>query len=308
MPLGLALAAGCASSRLAVPTERSETRVQPVSELPFRDEFPQCPDADDSVAVTSGKQPSGVAPVLAEAPSPPARPPAAAARDVPQEGMPERSVDAVSAQPRKSPERADAHAAARVPAAPDGGPRPRESTHAGTPPARGAAAETDPAIRPFDVLTLDVFGEADLSGSFVVSSGGWVKHPLLDRVELAGLTVADAERKVTALLAKDYLVKPRVSIRISKSSGRQVAIFGEVKQPGTYVIPPDESLSLLRLIGQAGGFTDIAATSRVRIVRLLDGKEQILKIDVDALLKGKADSTDVPLEPGDIVTVPETIF
>jgi hypothetical protein len=47
----------------------------------------------------------------------------------------------------------------------------------------------------------------------------------------------------------------------------------------------------------------------VRIVRRSrDGQQTTLTVRVSDLLKGKGGQKDIPLEPNDVITVPEVIF
>jgi polysaccharide export outer membrane protein len=163
-------------------------------------------------------------------------------------------------------------------------------------------------IQPFDRLHIEVFGEPDISRTYAVSVAGTVKHPLLDTVPVLDKTVEEVEHAITELLERDFLVNPRVSIRVEQSSGRRVTLLGEVKKTGTLYISPEQRFSLLNVIAAAGGFSDLAAITRVRIIRSVDGEERVIKVNVDDLLKGRSDVGDVDLMPGDVIMVPETFF
>ena len=68
-------------------------------------------------------------------------------------------------------------------------------------------------------------------------------------------------------------------------------------------------MTLLQAIAGAGGFTDLASPDRVRIVRKMpNGRQTTLKIRVSDLLDGRGKQQDVPLEPNDVVMVPEVFF
>lgn len=84
----------------------------------------------------------------------------------------------------------------------------------------------------------------------------------------------------------------------------EIYVMGEVNKQGA--VPFESDMSLLQAITKAGGFANSAALTRVQIVRVVDGKEQILRIDVKRIQEGKG--RDVPLMPEDIVTVPKSIF
>ncbi len=177
------------------------------------------------------------------------------------------------------------------------------------------AASTDTAsnqieyrIQPLDTIQITVFQEPDLTQKVKVSQQGTINYPLLGTVQIAGLTVSEAEKRIAALLARDYLVNPRVSIAVENYSGRQVILLGQVKNPGSYEIPADESLTLLQMIARSGGFTEAAASDRVSIVRSENGQKRKIVINVSAIIKNRGKSKDIDLMPGDVVSVPETLF
>lgn len=159
-----------------------------------------------------------------------------------------------------------------------------------------------------DMVNIDVYGEKNISRAYEISKDGSINHPLLGHVTLIGLTLTDAKNLIHSLLAADYLVDPVVSVSIKSSSRRPIMIFGEVKNPGAYEMSDGKHHTLLQVIALAGGFTDIAARDKVRIVRKSAGKDQAFVIRVTDLLHGKNGRNDVNLKPGDVITVPETIF
>lgn len=163
-------------------------------------------------------------------------------------------------------------------------------------------------IRQGDVLDISVFQEPDLSQKAKVTASGSIRHSLLGVIHVEGLATAEAEKKITELLAKDYLVNPRVSITVDTYQVRQVTLLGAVKSPGDYKLTEQEKLTLLQLIGRAGGFTNIAATDRVTIIRMENGKEQVIRVNVAAIIKSGDKSKDVELKSGDVISVPETFF
>src|SRR5215831_19889014 len=67
-------------------------------------------------------------------------------------------------------------------------------------------------IGPRDVLTVNVWGQADLSKDYPVDQEGFVQFPLIGRVKAAGLTARAFGDRLTDLLGKDYLVNPQVSV------------------------------------------------------------------------------------------------
>jgi polysaccharide export outer membrane protein len=159
-----------------------------------------------------------------------------------------------------------------------------------------------------DLIAIDVYKEPDISSNFEVDAKGCINHPLLGVVHIEGLTLEEVDKKIHDLLAKDYIVKPLVSVSVASSSGRPVMVFGEVRRPGSYELLAGKQHTLLQIIAQAGGFSNIAARDRVRIVRVIDGKKHTIKVKTSDLLRGRNGVRDINLMPGDVVTVPESIF
>ncbi len=75
-----------------------------------------------------------------------------------------------------------------------------------------------------------------------------------------------------------------------------VYVFGQVKNPGAYALQ-QKNTSVLQALSLAGGVTDRGSTSRVRIVRIVDGEKKEFKVKL----------TDV-VQPGDTVIVGERFF
>jgi polysaccharide export outer membrane protein len=84
-------------------------------------------------------------------------------------------------------------------------------------------------------------------------------------------------------------------------------IIGEVKNPGSYSITAKE-ISLVEAISLAGGFTPIAARNRTRIVRVEEGVEKIIQVQVDAITGAGKKIQDVNIQPNDVIVVPESFF
>ena len=160
--------------------------------------------------------------------------------------------------------------------------------------------------KPGDHFRMDVYGEEDISGEFIVREDGSVRHSLLGRVQVVGLSLEEMETLFTARFAGDYLVDPKVSIQLAEIESYQIVVNGQVAKPGVYQFEPNLPMTVLTAIARAGGFTDVARESAVKVVRVVDGKETIIRVNVSALLAGK--KPDVMLQADDRVWVPESAF
>lgn len=146
-----------------------------------------------------------------------------------------------------------------------------------------------------DKVRVIVFGEADLSGEFVVDDSGFVRLPLIGQIQAGGRTVRELENDIAAKLGAEYLREPRVSIEVL--SHRPFYIIGEVNKPGEY--PYVAGMSVLNAVALAGGYTYRANRSSVSIRR--KGAEN------DEEKSYPADDT-TKLLPGDVVNVAERWF
>jgi len=193
-------------------------------------------------------------------------------------------------------------------------PAPAQADKAAAP---GSSGKTQTyRIRTTDKLSIRIFQEDDLSTVCRVDAKGTVNLPLVGEVRVYGQTLSQAERTIEAAY-KDgkYLRKPEVTLTVDEYAPREVSIQGQVKNPGRYELPVEATISVLDLVTKAGGFTDTAKGTAVRVTRMLpDGSTKVLSIDVESLINGKGnvktngEDSSLLLEPDDIVYVPEKII
>ena len=81
-------------------------------------------------------------------------------------------------------------------------------------------------------------------------------------------------------------------------------MLGEVKEPGSYDLEGD--MTVLKAISMAGGFADYAAKGSVYILRGKNSESKKIEIDISKIQKGKEE--DIEIQPGDIITVPQSFF
>jgi polysaccharide export outer membrane protein len=139
---------------------------------------------------------------------------------------------------------------------------------------------------------------------------------LVGEVRVSGQTLSDAERAIEAAYRDGrFLRNPQVTVSVEEYAPREVSINGQVKNPGRFPLPVESSMTVLDLVTKAGGFTDTAQGTEVRVTRILpDGSTRVITLDVESLIKGKGDTKNneensaLLLEPDDIVYVPERII
>lgn len=162
-------------------------------------------------------------------------------------------------------------------------------------------------IQPTDVIKMSIFQEPELEQEVRVAADGSVILPLIGRVVVGGMTVDDAQRQVTYLYDRDYLVQPHVSLLVLVYTEKRVEVLGMVNRPGKVPIPPEEELTLTEAISGAGGHTRLANLKKVRLTRMnAQGKPEVTTVDFLKISRGQAN--DIVLEDGDTVFISESFF
>jgi polysaccharide export outer membrane protein len=166
-------------------------------------------------------------------------------------------------------------------------------------------AHAEYLVGPGDVLEVTVFGNDDLSRIPTVQTSGSIALPLLGEVQVAGLTIAEIRRKVTNLLAKDYLVNPQVEVKVREYQSQFVSVVGEVNSPGRK--PLRGRTRLIDVLVEAGGFRP-SASGEVIIARTdgaFDGGERSISVRISQSASPSMQdlvNLELPLRNGDIVT------
>jgi len=157
----------------------------------------------------------------------------------------------------------------------------------------GADEFTDYRLSVDDEISVTVFQEPDMSVQRTrISTTGAISMPLIGQVRVEALTVEEVEAKITELLLDGYLKKPNVTVSITEY--RPFYINGEVDEPGSY--PFRKGLTVEKAVALAGGFTERASKSTIKLVR----QGQTSTIEGVAL--------SYTVRPGDVITVSESFF
>jgi protein involved in polysaccharide export with SLBB domain len=160
-----------------------------------------------------------------------------------------------------------------------------------------------------DRVNVKIYPEDDYikGGEMQVSSDGNITLALAGKIPVEGKTVSDAEDAIAKILDADYLVNPEVVLEVLEFKQQSFVVLGQVKKPGTFQFPVSSTrLTLLEAISLAGGFSDIANIKKIKIIRSKEGNKDILQANAESIMSG--DSQDIPIEPGDIINVSESLF
>jgi len=144
-----------------------------------------------------------------------------------------------------------------------------------------------------DKLQIDVFNQQDLTGDYTLDGNGRFTMHLIGKVDAAGLTPTELEVLLVSKLKPDYLVNPRISVRVQNF--RPFYIIGEVRSPSSYAYV--DGMTYLTAVAIAGGFTYRAKKDFVYVVRGKDPEREEIKLDVNEKVR-----------PGDIIRIAERMF
>jgi protein involved in polysaccharide export with SLBB domain len=146
--------------------------------------------------------------------------------------------------------------------------------------------------------------------SLVVADDGEIEVPYIGRVRAESKTCKQLAVEIKTALEKNYYYQATVRVAIdlkAKSRGR-IYLVGPVRTPGAQEIPSDEVLTLSKAIMRAGSFNDFADKKNVKVTRKVGPGERDTKtfvVDVAQILEKGQTAGDLPLEPGDLVVIPE---
>ena len=133
-------------------------------------------------------------------------------------------------------------------------------------------------IGPNDVIRIQVYGEDDLTVERKVSGDGKIDYPLLGLIRATGWTTEELQADLTARLSAGYLKQPRVNVSIARH--RNIYVSGEVRAPGAF--PYEEGLTVQKAITMAGGFTERASKTDLRVERHHDRDVELVDVGVTA--------------------------
>ncbi|MBA4372839.1 MAG: hypothetical protein C0402_08230 [Thermodesulfovibrio sp.] len=159
-----------------------------------------------------------------------------------------------------------------------------------------ASGAEDYVVREGDVLKITVYDHPDLTTIARISGNGMITFPLIGELTVGGMTVSQVSQKIAGHLAAGYIINPQVSIFLEDYKARKIYVTGEVKKPDAYKY--EEGSTVIIVITMAGGFTDKAAPGKVKIMRKINNKVAVFE----------KVAMDQPIQPDDVVVVPESLF
>ena len=151
------------------------------------------------------------------------------------------------------------------------------------------SSNTDFSVNSTEILKIN---------GYQVDNDGYINFPILGAVELKGLSLAQAEKKIYKLLLDSGQLKNHtVNVKLINA---HFTILGEVNKPGTYDYI-ENNLNILRAIGLAGDLTINGIRNDIKIIREVDGVKIINQIDLTNTSYLNSDFFQI--KSGDIIIV-----
>jgi polysaccharide export outer membrane protein len=151
-----------------------------------------------------------------------------------------------------------------------------------------------------DMLNINIWKEPTLSGPVKVRPDGFVTLPLVNEIQVVGMTTAQL-RKVLEDKYKEFVADPFVTVRLEAIASSEVFLLGQVNRPGAFPLNGNETL--IQILARAGGLTVFADRANIRVVRRKTDTITEYIVDYDAIIKGDL-KQDILLRPGDRIIVP----
>ncbi len=154
-------------------------------------------------------------------------------------------------------------------------------------------------IGPGDQLHVQVFGQINVEATYTVDRTGSIFIPQVGSFHVAGLRFSQVTDYLRAQLGRVYR---NFDLNVNMGQLRSIPVFilGQARRPGSYTIG---SLStLLNALFASGGPTTQGSLRDIQVKR---GGMTVVHFDLyDLLLRGDK-SHDVPLQPGDVIFIPQ---
>lgn len=163
-------------------------------------------------------------------------------------------------------------------------------------------------IGPGDELQIFVWRNPEISATVPVRPDGKISTPLVEDMVAVGKTPSELARDMEEVLTT-YIKSPSVNVIVTNFQGvfeGQVRVVGQAANP--QAIPYREGMTLLDVMIAVGGLGEFAAGNRAKLVRNVNGETQEYRVRIhDLLNKGRIDE-NTPMQPGDVIIIPEALF
>jgi len=169
----------------------------------------------------------------------------------------------------------------------------------------GEGGLEDIRLRAGDQIEIRISGvppedAGQINGPYTIDANGFLYLPHIGKVRASGMTPSDLQQSIqNAYRVGGFFSSPIITVN-TPMHARFVYIQGQVRGQQRMAFSSD--LTMLGAISTAGGFTDYANQSRVRLLR----GAHVYVVNVRAIRTNPG--KDIYLKPGDKIDVPASTF
>ena len=160
-----------------------------------------------------------------------------------------------------------------------------------------------------DIVQVSVWRNPELGITVPVRPDGMISVPLVGDVAAGGHTPSEVSEDIQKKLSS-YVRDPQVAVILTDLRSHEylsrVRVTGAVRQPIS--IPFRPGMTVLDAVLAAGGVTEFAASDRSDLYRKNADETHTYPVRLDRILNRGDLSTNSPVSPGDVITVPERTF
>lgn len=157
-----------------------------------------------------------------------------------------------------------------------------------------------------DSILVDVWRNPELTRTLNVRPDGFITMPLMGDIQADGRRPEELADIISEGLMT-VIKSPEVSVTVVGTASIEylyrVRVMGEVAQPTS--LPFTQGITVMDLVLAAGGVTPFGAGNRAILSRLTSEGYKDFLVDLDAILKQGDTATNYPLQPTDVLTIPE---
>lgn len=171
--------------------------------------------------------------------------------------------------------------------------------------------ETGPEMVPFDyllqagdLLEISIWNEDGMTRQVLVLPDGMISYPLAGHLNVAGKTPKQAEDEIKQRLVEgEYYNDPPLTVSVVDTRGNRIYVLGRVRTPGA--VEANQPLDVMQVLSVAGGLDEFADKKKIIVLRRDEEGQKAIPFDYTAVHAGSDLSSNILLQSGDILVVPE---
>jgi len=195
-----------------------------------------------------------------------------------------------------------------------------DSSNRKTRPALASASSKSPndkgyILGPGDQITVRILNvEESTDKPIPIDLTGQIRLPMIGRLTVEGLTVAQAETEIGQRL-RAFVLHPDVTVLVAEYRSQPVSVIGAVKNPGVQQVQGRKTL--VEMLSLAGGL-DTTARNTLKITRRVEwgriplpnaaddstGQFSIAEVNLKSIMEGRNPAENILIQPHDVISVP----